>query len=268
MSDYLFSAWAEQNLRVHSRNGSEWVVFCFNNPAHQESNPSCSFNVEEGVWYCFSCGDKGSLKNDDEFDDSCLQRDILKARLAKMIAARDAAEEEETVVPESSLRRYKIKNDFWASRGLNEDTQEMFNLGFDTIANAGTIPLRTPSGALIGVTRRFVDPDSVGTKYKYPRHFKAAQNVFASWMADEYDMSTVVKTEGSIDAMRCWQVGYPAVALYGNSVSPTHLRTLLEMGVKKFIDFSDNDQGGKNSQGAFIRLLGKQQRSVRIQARD
>jgi hypothetical protein len=102
-------------------------------------------------------------------------------------------------------------------------------------------------GALIGVTRRYIAHDHIGPRYKYPKGFKASQNLFASWLYEAYDMTTVCITEGSIDAMRIWQQGAPAVALYGAMISTTHVKTMLEMGVQKVIYFGDGDGPGERA---------------------
>jgi DNA primase len=240
---YPFEAYARQNLRIQSDEGIEWLVFCLN-PDHQSVNPHCSFNVEKGLWYCFSCHARGNLNTDGNREEiDALRLDGLRARLNRM---RMDTEEEQIIVPESMLKRYNVRNTYWDSRHLNQETQEMFELGFDTIADAATIPVRDMNGVLKGVTRRFMDPEEPN-KYKYPKKFRAKLNVFASWFYEDYDMSTVYKTEGAIDAMRLWQLGYPAVAFYGNSVSPEQVRILLEMGVRKFVDCSDNDLGGQRA---------------------
>jgi DNA primase len=238
---YPYEQWARQNLRIKSDSGVEWNVYCLN-PDHRENNPSCYFNVEEGVWYCFSCHARGTINNDPE-EYAEMRLEVLKARLRRMM--NPGEDKEQTVIPETMLRRYNVQNSYWAvKRGIYLETQEMFELGFDTIANAATIPVRTATGALVGVTRRFLDEQSVNSKYKYPKGFATVRNVFASWLSEDYDMTTVYKTEGAIDAMRLWQLGYPAVAFYGNSVSEEQVRTLQEMGVRKFVDASDNDKGG------------------------
>lgn len=40
-------------LKVHSISGGEYIVKC---PYHNDSNPSGSFNPQNGLFFCFSCG--------------------------------------------------------------------------------------------------------------------------------------------------------------------------------------------------------------------
>ena len=237
---YPYEVWAENNLVVVGRYGAEFRVQCLN-PTHDDAHPSCYFNVEKGTYYCHSCGYRGSIANDPEFDSIQFKTMSLRKRMEKI----DKAIEDEASYPdESFLRRFDIPTSYWTGRGLNKSTIDLFGLGYDAIADAVTIPTRDSRGHLYGVTRRFIAPDHIGSRYKYPRNFKASQNLFASWLSDEYDMSTVSIHEGAIDAMRMWQLNIPATALYGSSISQHHVQELLEMGVKKVVYFGDSDIPG------------------------
>lgn len=241
---YPFELWADTNLEVKSKSGPEALVRCFS-PNHDDGNPSCYFNMETSAYICFSCGFSGSLQNNPEAFTEDIQIKILHQHLNRLM--NPDLEPQQQFIPDSALARYRAKHEYWERRNISKHTQEMFELGYDAIANAVTIPLRSMKGDLIGVTRRFIEEDHQGPRYAYPRGFKASQNLFASWLYDEYNMQTVCITEGSIDAMRLWQQGYPAVALYGAMISSQHVRILRQMGVQKVIYFGDGDKAGQES---------------------
>lgn len=239
---YPFELWAEQNLAIYARNGVEFKIQCLN-PKHEDSHPSAYFNVEKGAWFCHSCGGRGSIADNPEFNSVEFQVRSARGRLNKLLEP----EPEKTYADDAMLKRYNLPTKYWAGRGLTPETVEFFELGYDAIADAVTIPTRDINGRLLGVTRRFIASDHIGPRYKYPKGFKASQNLFAAWLYDEYDMSVVSVHEGAIDAMRLWQLNIPATALYGSNISSEHVQLLLQMGVKKIVYFGDSDNAGQRS---------------------
>lgn len=239
-----FAEWARANLRVYRESSPEWSIFCFS-PDHENWNtPAACLNVETGLFICYSCGFSGSLGNNAEFDEIKTKVNAVKSRIKRFLAP--SVEVSAEYASEETLKRYtRAKTDYWQKvRGINEETVELFQLGFDPFSNAVTIPLRTLNGKLIGVTRRFISDDHLGARYKYPKGFRASQNLYASWLYEEYDVTTVSLHEGSIDTLKMWQLGIPAVAMYGATISEEHVNILLQMGVRKVVYFGDGDAAG------------------------
>lgn len=238
---YPYELWANSHLEVHTMDGEEWRVTC-PNPSHPDSNPSCFFNVRKGVWTCFACGHSGGLGNS-LIEDTDIQIDLLEFELHNILANDSNDNQEAHTIPESSLSRYNFSTDYWAKkRHLTNEIINMFDLGFDAIANAATIPERTPNGGLIGVTRRFIDSEN-SARYRYPKGFKKSQNMFGSWI-DE-DFTEVAILEGAIDAMKVWQVGHPAFGIYGAHLSTYHIQLMNRLGVRKVIWIGDGDKAGR-----------------------
>lgn len=238
---YAYEGWAEANLTVYSRMGAEWKVTC-PNPNHEDVNPSCYFNVDKAVFHCFACGWGSSLKEGDF--DAAAQTEVLRVRIRQM--QDEDGEEGGNILSDSILNRYNIPHPFWPQeRGLSQETIDQFNLGYDAIVDAATIPERNMDGGLLGVTRRFIHPLHKHSKYKYPYKFKAAENMFGSWI--DCNWNTVCLVEGAIDAMKIVQAGMPALAIYGAQLSSHHVKILMELGVNKVIWFGDSDGEGVNA---------------------
>lgn len=236
---YPYEGWANSHLTVHATNGEEWQVTC-PNPNHPDNNPSCYFNVRKGTYHCFACGHSGGMGAGQDRD---LQVELLEFEIARLL--NPEVEDEDTVhtIPESSLARYDFPTPYWTDeRHLRQDIVDMFDLGYDAINNAATIPERTPDGDLIGVTRRFLDTTG-NDRYRYPKGFKKSHNMFASWI--DADFTEVAILEGAIDTMKVWQVGMPALAIYGAQVSTFHIQLMKELGVKKIVWIGDGDEAGK-----------------------
>lgn len=243
-----FMAWAEANLQVVDRGRTEWRCFC-NNPNHDDGTPSMDFNIEKGVYFCRSCGWSG------------------KARIGSVINQRDTPLQEEAVdvitqlnklqrqagkpvlpnyLPNDYLAQYKFPA-FWAQdRGFTDETISAFELGYDPMKNAGTIPVRNMNGKLLGVTMRFLGDDvEKRDRYKYPFGFVKSHHIFGSHLIMESPLDYVVLTEGYLDAAMTWQAGYQAGGIGGSHPSAEQIRVLLRLGITRVIFAFDNDREGR-----------------------
>lgn len=132
------------------RSGNKHLACC---PFHQEKTPSCSFNEEEGFFYCFGCGKKGNVytllmelrglsfpdavRNLGERVGIAVQDDYARNK-------RSSDEVNEKVVLRevvaTAARAYilALRNDefgdsareYFSSRGLSELTQKKYCLGY------------------------------------------------------------------------------------------------------------------------------------------
>lgn len=238
---YPYEGWATSHLTIHSENGPEWKVTC-PSPSHEDNDPSAYFNVEKGTWHCFACGFSGGVGHGDT-QDADMQISVLEYEIQRMIADFSLEPEAERILDESALARYEFPTPYWnVERHLSPEIISKFSLGYDAFSNAATIPERTPDGDLLGVTRRFLSPDNPQDRYRYPKGFKKSQNLFGSWV--DADFTEVAILEGAIDAMKVWQVGMPALGIYGAITSTYHIRIMQEIGVKKVIWIGDGDKAG------------------------
>lgn len=148
-------------------------------------------------------------------------------------------------LPESSLVRYQIPTRYWEEdRQLSLRVIEQFRLGADPMGEFVTIPMRTANGDLLGVIKRFLSKDA-DVRYKYPKGMKKSHHLFGAWqVAKVRNAKTVVLTEGSIDAMKVWQAGWPGLAILGSEVSEEQIRVLQGLDVRRVILFFDNDKAG------------------------
>lgn len=243
---FRYEAIIEQHFQVTLRSGEEFMARCI---WHGDSTSSLQINAESGLFICFTCGMKGNAKTllrelglqyaDVEVD----VQDLLQ-RIAALSAPDTAP-----VLPvlnESYLKRYAIPTKYWEARGITLATQVQFGLGYDPIDDFLTIPLRDVNGGLLGVIRRYMGKDVENSqRYRYPKGFKRSQNLFASWLVEQDpDADTVVLVEGSLDAVKVWQAGYPAMAIYGSSLSASQVRVLRRLGVGKVVLMFDDDKAG------------------------
>ena len=100
--------------------------------------------------------------------------------------------------------------DYWADRGLTQETVAKYRLGYDRAANAVTIP--DPTGRSVKV-RRITAADKA---HRYAQHRCDGWRQDAPYLADALESAEpVVAVEGEIDALTLRQLGYNSCALRG-----------------------------------------------------
>lgn len=249
----MYEDFVEKYLEVTYKSDEEWSCFC---PYHPNKNtPSFRINVESGLHICYSCGVGGNIEKLREYlgaEDALGGDDSELGKLRKRLDTLDEPEEEKYIVPESTLARFDNPGEYWIDRGFTEHTIEKFELGLDIMGNYATIPFREFGGGLLGVVKRYFNPDEVGVKYKYPKKFRKSSELFASWLVyNSSDTHSVALVEGSLDAIRLWQAGIPALAIYGSSLSEEQRRLLDFLDIREVVLFFDNDEAGwKATKGA------------------
>lgn len=254
----MYADLVHKHFTVQIKTGSEWMCLC---PWHDNQNTaSLQFNVDKGLYCCFSCGASGNIRTLEKLlgirvkDQEVEVADILK-RLDELDAPPAATAE---VLDETILKRYAFPTEYWEGRGFKPETIKAFDLGYDPINNVATIPLRRTDGALVAFIRRYLDDDAE-TKYKMPRkeQYARSSNLFASWLVQEDPRDEVVICEGPVDAMKVWQAGFPAVAQYGSSISYQQVRLLRRLGFSRAVLFYDRDKAGVRAAEGYTDPKGK-----------
>lgn len=244
----------ETHFTVKGRSGDEYDVLC---PAHGDRNASMRINVAKGLFFCHGCHVGGGMKKLAHmigvrytWDRTEETMGILMAKLDALNASQGIAAP--TFLPESTLLQYKGLSDYWTrARGFNAGTVELFDLGYDMIAGAAVIPVRNIHGHLLGVTKRYLDPES-SMKYKDPKGFDKKHNLFGSWLAAEHPSPTVALVEGPTDTMSVWQSARVGVGQYGSYITPEQVKILRRMGTTCVVLMYDDDEGGRIARsGAF-----------------
>ena len=225
-----YRKWVEQNLTGHEwlANG-EVLVFCPYH--HNEDTPACCVNIIKGVFYCYSCHEAGSLLTMAEH----LGKSIIP--VVELQDVKDAANKLRTrmeapapsdrlgLKSEAWLDQFtRRRHPYWRERGVTDSVRRDWKLGYDRNRDAVTIPLWSLNGSVMGVIRRYLDPETP-FKYRYPVGFKNSLHLFGSHkFAREHlegDNDLAVVVEGSIDCIRVWMAGFPCEALLGDSFPTT-----------------------------------------------
>lgn len=256
-----YSAVADKFLDVRSQSGNELNCLC---PFHDDSTPSLRFNVETGLWKCWGCQIAGTAemlvnKFDGAFDLTALKLESVKKRLEDLSRAQAhagsyagvhaGAHSLSSSIGEGILKRYNFPTDYWTKRGFTRETITAFELGYDPTDKMGSVPLRNEDGDLLGVMTRPVDwvKGDDREKFRYPYKFPRERNLYGSHLVASMDDDFVVLVEGPLDAVKVWQAGYPALAVYGSSLSAKQVQLIYRLGVRRACLFFDYDRAGQDA---------------------
>ena len=180
-----YRKWVEQNLT-----GLEWLangeVLCYCPYHDNKDTPACCVNIIKGVFYCYSCHAAGSLFTMAEYLGKPFIRtaeigDVkdaanrARARLEEVGQPDDLGKKSEAWLAQFTKRRHP----YWRALGITDSVRKEWQLGYDRSRDAVTIPLWSLNGSIMGVIRRYLDPDTP-FKYRYPVGFKNSLHLFGS----------------------------------------------------------------------------------------
>ena len=261
----------KHGVHVHGESGSEITIYC---PFHKNRNtPSFYLNKKTGLWQCFnpSCGEKGNFRK--------LYRQIAGKPYGKDTALDPVALKNELdrslrpVVPDPEIIIDNVVIDYdnpeqtkkllpFTERGLSLDTLQHFEVGFSDAKNRIVIPVRNQQYKVVGLIGRAVSSEQE-PRYLYNTGFKRAIVLFNIQNAKNY--SDVIIVEGSVDAMKVHEAGFPnVVATLGAQVS-TQQVNMIKKYFDRIIIFSDNDEAGNAMKGAILSsCCGKELYTVKI----
>lgn len=237
-----------KGIQVMRDDGSELACYC---PFHTNMDtPAFYINKSTGLWICFnpSCGKTGSIRDLMSFfgDHGKIVRDYSLDDIQKNLMYSESTYEDnswdETL--ESIMISYpedleKVK--YLTDRGFSEKTLSYFDITYSDSKRRIVIPARNERHKVIGFIGRAVNPD-VQPKYLYSKGFPRKSTLFNLNNAKRYDSCIIV--EGSLDAMKVHQAGFPnVVSSLGATITDGHMLLLSKYFDKIFI-FSDNDSAG------------------------
>lgn len=287
MATGRYESLAERWLDAVIKGSEEWMCAC----PFCKGDSNLQFNISNGLWLCFRCKEKGTAqklvqKLGGSYSNPAVSVDHVQGLLDKVkttLREKDEYTEPEWLA-ESYLARFGGRtHEHWTGRGRGQRnftsrTVKEWQLGYDPlgprlgrtrIGPGVTIPYRDPDGNLLGVIfRRLGDGFP---RYIYPKGFDRTGALFGSWRVDEAGDSstsrrgvTVGLVEGSTDAIRVQQLGFPTLAQYGSSLHVNQVRLLRRLNVKEVILFYDYDVAGRQATTQAAEILnGFVVRSVR-----
>lgn len=240
--------------------GDELIAAC---PAHKDrtgkadAHPSWSINLTKGVFLCFSCGWKGSLRSLVEYlTGEKYQRevDLDPGAMTDIISSLRAVEDSmqrfgvtRPGLPENALKVYsRPPEGALRARQVSADACQSLGALWDHRTESWVLVIRDPAGELLGWQIK-------GTRDRSFRNFptgvKKRRSLFGfDWSADS---DFVVVVESPLDAVYLATHHVPAVATYGASISLEQSR-LLSSQWSLVISAFDNDAAGRKATKTLI----------------
>lgn len=237
-----------RGVQVVRDDGSELACYC---PFHSNMDtPAFYINKTTGLWICFnpSCGKTGSIRDLMEFfgDHGKIVRDYSLSDIEKNLLEVDENREDHSWDEALDSIRISLPEDlhkvqYLIDRGFSEETISYFDIAYSESKKRIVIPARNERHKVIGFIGRAID-SNVQPKYLYSKHFPRKSTLFNLNNAKRYEACIIV--EGSLDAMKVHQAGYPnVVASLGATITQEHM-DLLNKYFDAIVIFSDNDHAG------------------------
>ena len=236
------------NVNIQSQGIEEIAIYC---PFHRNTDSaSCYVNTKTGLWQCFnpSCCAKGNyrqlhrrLLNEDVIENKVVNPDLLKLKLSKKV---DISEDIELSIDNLIIDYDKDsqKLSSLTDRGFDIDTLKYFEVCYSDKKRRVVIPVRDESYKLVGMIGRAIDNEQE-PRYLYTNGFKRAKVLFNLCNAKKYD--SVIITEGSLDAIKIHQAGFPnVIATLGSKISENQY-DLIRKYFDEIIAFPDADDAGQ-----------------------
>lgn len=229
-------------IQISHESGNQIYAYC---PFHSNKNtPAFTINKNTGLWICFneSCNSKGTLsilaeKLNKNFVEQV--RDYTEDEIIKILFPKEKEEIDMDII-KIDYERDLDKIQYLIDRGYSPAILKFFEIGFSEKKNRVVIPVRNENFKAIGFIGRSID--NTDPKYLYTKGFKRAGVLFNLQNAKAYD--SVIVVEGSLDAIKVHQSGFPnVVSTLGSNVTDTQT-DLLKKNFTKILIFSDQDEAG------------------------
>lgn len=250
--------WLESQGKSYTISGNEIKCQCLN-PEHNDNNPSFSINHVSGGAFCFSCGFASHANRI-----LGIKQDADSIRLAKYLSLNKLWEDQASS-KEPPTDVYLPPIDFMIEEDVRSIPKEiLIELGvyycsIGRYKGRLIFPIKDTRGNILGFDARIyqhparpnVVPDDsvVNAKYLRPSTMKTVNVLFPlNYLYNhrkELDLTTIVLTEGLMDALSYIAFGVPAVCNFGLSApSADKVGLLLSLGAQSIANGFDGDAAG------------------------
>ena len=228
-------------------------------PFREERHPSFAVNLENGSWIdSGAVGDfrKGNFISllaflrEESYEDTCdyliniyspLKADENDLHLNMNFLTANTSAAPLKVFTADELKPYAFRSTYLQQRGISEEVQRDFRVGYDPKRSAVAMCWCNQAGDVVNIKfRRVADKH-----FWYAGGQRIKEHLYGIHVYNRNTNSAVAITESEIDCMRLWTVGIPALALGSANTSKEQGLLLRNCGATEFIIATDNDAAGK-----------------------
>jgi len=225
-------------------------------PFHGERHPSCSVNLERGLFNCFVCGAKGTTLDFIRLYEQCSTLEALKrflsrtdeeAPLPSNVLANTRTERRKSIIAAYVVYRQSLRVDwqhapdhYLAKRGFTPETLEHFGCRI-TAGTPYSVLFPIYEGTFFrGYQARRTDDGK--PKYLSNRGFSKTLTYDGQLVP-----GPVAIVEGKTDQMMAYQYGFSnAAVLFGCRVTPEQFHKIAQYATSIY-DWRHNDEAGRQS---------------------
>ena len=237
-------------LRNASLNRNQLTASCpfTQNHAHGDRNPSFGMNVDNGLWLCRACGEKGNLPQlaervlgMDRLDAiRTFEVDLTPDRVDDLMASDYERPKPLTPLQMDISNWSANRHEYWHQRGFVDATIGKWNLGYDPSDNRVVVPVYF-GGELMGWSKRAVN-DIDQPKWKHSQNMEKSRLLFGM---DNFSNDTAIVVEAPLSVIMLDQYGVSnAVATFGCNMSDVQAR-LLRANYNNVLIWYDPDEPGQ-----------------------
>lgn len=225
-------------------------------PFRPDRHPSFAVNLENGTW--IDSGGVGSLhkgnfvmllsylrnESTETVSEYLLNLYSLERReisSLKLDTSWLAKEIEIPYITKDQLKQYAFRHSYLAGRGISEEVQRMFRIGYDKDKKAVVMPHTDSEGNIVNIKFRSVNRK----QFWYANNNPVKNYLYGLNQCIQYGATKVWIVESEIDCMKLWTNGVPAIALGTAHCSWRQLKILLSSQIETVVIATDNDEAGK-----------------------
>lgn len=207
-----------------TESGSQLKCIC---PFHRDHNPSLSFNMEKGVYFCHVCG--------------------AKVNMTSFLAEVTGKDKKEIWKMLNPIQPYTLEE---YANEKKIPINELKDLGLANSDNDVRIPYLGIDNKLIA-TRFRHNPDS---KQRFTWEKGSKANLYGLWKLADFTDEYIVLVEGESDTHTLWHYGVQAIGVPGATNFKTSYKDILKR-FKKVYAHSEEDEAGKEFVKSVARVL-------------
>lgn len=255
LEQVLISAGIE--FKTNPNNPSEIVMRCFSGE-HEDSNPSLSFNVEKGVFNCFSCGFSGDTNK----LYSLLGVKSTIAPITKQgYKIKRLKEKLEMITSSKGIflpePRINFMSDFRGISGKTMQKFEAFLTDYEGLEDYLCFPIYQ-NKRLRFIEGRYRVTDADKSIIKYMRKPAKVDVLDVLFPVDHVtDFSRIILVEGLFDVINLHDLGFTnSLCIFGtNNFGPAKAKMLDEYGCTEVIILMDGDSAGRTAAQKIKKIL-------------
>jgi len=248
-------------VTIQSEVDSDYIIFC---PYHNNNRtPAGEVSKESGLFFCFGCQQTATLQeivmkmsNRSYFESLRYikskeqESDITQIVAKQLYTPPTFVQYDEVIIKRLNSQALESPRAmrYFDGRLVTKLSVSKFNLGYSEKQDMVTIPVHSPEGMVIGFVGRSLE----GKDFKNTPGLPKSKTLFNLHRVKANDRVYVV--ESSFDAIRLDQVGMPAVATLGATISKSQVE-LLEKYFNEIYLIADNDEAGKSMSKKMIDKL-------------